>query len=219
MTLRENISCMLKVLQHEFNISSDVVIKSFKKALEEVKMEEKSNKKSNDTGSTICSYTYQRGEKKGVRCELTVSKDSKLCSRHCKKNEDKKKDKNVNKKVETIKIINKLMKSKPTLEIKRNNFNNFETPNKLIYDIDVKEIIGYQNGDGTTRELTKIEIQWCKENNIKFRYPFNLSLEQTKVSDNEQKEEEDKEDEDKEASFDEDDDFYDEDRDEDEDEE
>ena len=107
------------------------------------------------------------------------------------------------------------MKSKPTLEIKRNNFNNFETPNKLIYDIDSKEIVGYQNGDGSTRELTKFEIQWCKENNIKFRYPFNLSLEQTKILDDEHKVEEDN----LEEVFFEEDDFYDEEREEEEDDE
>lgn len=206
-TLKQSISCLLNVLQHEFKVSSDVVINSFKKALTEVKMEDKSIKKGNESDSaTICSYVYQRGIKKGVKCDLQASKDSKLCSRHCKKNEDKKKDKNVNKKVETIKIINKLMKSKPTLEIKRNNFNNFETPNKLIYNIDLKEIVGYQNADGSTRELTKLEIQWCKENNLKFRYPFNLSLEQTKIQ-------EDNDNNDEDVSFeDEDEDFYDEDR-------
>lgn len=182
------IHTLVEILSKEFDVGHKFIISSIHKSIQKMKHDHNmtesniSSKSSSKDGPKLCSYTYQRGSKKDVKCTLPCKQESNFCSRHCKKTDDKKKDKIVNKKVETIKVINKLMKIKPTLEINRNKFGNFETPNSLVYDINSKEIIGFQNTNGSIRDITKTEIEWCKENNLKFKLPFNLNLEQNNTS-------------------------------------
>ena len=184
------IHTLVEILSKEFDVGHKFIISSIHKSIQKMKHEHNipdSNTSTNSKSSSkeeakLCSYTYQRGRKKDVKCTLPCKQESNFCSRHCKKTDDKKKDKVVNKKVETIKVINKLMKIKPTLEINRNKFGNFETPNSLVYDINSKEIIGFQNTNGSIRDLCKTEIEWCKDNNLKFKLPFNLNLEQNNTA-------------------------------------
>lgn len=173
---------LVQILSKEFDVGNKFIVSCIKKSIQSMKNEKKSTPANNpDDNTKLCSYIYQRGNKKNVKCTLACKQDSNCCSRHCKKTDDKKKDKIINKKVETIKIINKLMKLKPTLEINRNKYGNFETSNNLVYDINTKEIVGFQN-NGSVRDLTKVEIEWCKENNLKFKFPFNLNLEEKNKS-------------------------------------
>jgi len=172
---RKLVRQIISTIARELKVDAQVVLSNFKKSIEEEK---------DDSCKNMCSYEYQRGDKKKQRCSFKSKEGSSFCSRHCTK-QDKKKEKNVNKKTETIKNITKLMRNKPTLEICKNKFNNYETPNKLLYDIENKEIYGFQNADGTLRDLTKNEIEWCKEHNLRFKYPFNLSLEKTNLPDSE----------------------------------
>jgi hypothetical protein len=180
------IHTLVEILSKEFDVGHKFIISSIRKSIQKMRDDHNipnsnvanNSKPSIKEESKLCSYTYQRGTKKDVKCNLPCKQDSSFCSRHCKKTDDKKKDKVINKKVETIKVINKLMKIKPTLEINRNKFGNFETPNNLVYDINSKEIIGFQNTNGSIRDLIKTEIEWCKDNNLKFKLPFNLNIEQ-----------------------------------------
>jgi hypothetical protein len=129
-----------------------------------------------------CCYVFQRGDRKNDRCNVPVKEGKVYCSRHCNKtNDDKKKDKIVNKKVETSKIVAKLMKNvkdNNIVEITKNKYGNYEMKNNLVYDVENKEIYGSQLEDGKVRDLNKMEIDWCKEKNLKFKLPFNLNLEE-----------------------------------------
>jgi hypothetical protein len=181
------IHTLVEILSKEFDVGHKFIISSINKSIQKMKQDHNitssnSSKSSIQEDIKTCGYIYQRGTKKDIKCNLPCKQDSNLCSRHCKKSDDKKKDKVVNKKIEAIKVINKLMKVKPTLEINRNKFGNFETPNSLVYDINSKEIIGFQNSNGSIRDITKTEIEWCKENNLKFKLPFNLNLEQNNTT-------------------------------------
>lgn len=189
---KDQLSEIISLISKELGASPALVIENFKKSLEQLKENTGKEKK---VSEKTCSYVYQRGSKKGARCSFINKDGSNYCSRHCKKSDDKKKDKNVNKKVEAVKNMTKLMKNKSSLEIKKNKYDKFETQNNLLYDLDTREIYGYQYPDGKARDLTKNEIQWCKENNLKFRYPFNLSLDQSceNESENESEEKEYKE--------------------------
>jgi hypothetical protein len=181
------IHTLVEILSKEFDVGHKFIISSIHKSIQKMKHEHNMpdnniSKSSSKDEAKLCGYIYQRGTKKDVKCTLPCKQESNFCSRHCKKTDDKKKDKIVNKKVESIKVINKLLKIKPTLEINRNKFGNFETPNSLVYDINSKEIVGFQNTNGSIRDITKTEIEWCKENNLKFKLPFNLNLEENNTS-------------------------------------
>jgi len=182
---------IIQFISKELNVDVSVVCENFKKSLAKEEKEFEKNdqiegkdtskkreiKKKKKSSDSICKYVYQRGEKKGQKCEFAVKESDMYCSRHNKKDDEKKKDKVVNKKIEAVKIISKLMNNRSVLEIRKNNFNNYETENNLLYDIENKEIYGYQLSDGKFRDLFKSEIEWCKERNLKFKYPFNMSLE------------------------------------------
>ena len=81
--------------------------------------------------------------------------------------------------MESVKIINRFIKNmkEKEIEIRKNKFGNFETENGLLYDPESREIYAFQGEDGKVRDLWKGEIEWCKEKNLKFKYPFNMSLE------------------------------------------
>lgn len=172
---------LVSLIKKEVGCSDKVIVEAFKEALkkEEEKMkdiqdEEKKSK------SNICSYVYQRGEKKGEKCIYPVKDNKSYCSRHFKKNTDeKKKEKTCNKKMDNVKAVLRLIKNmkEKDIQIRKNKFGNFETENGLLYDPEVREIYAFQGEDGKIRDLWKGEIEWCKERNLKFKYPFNMSLE------------------------------------------
>ena len=172
---------LVSIIKKEVGCSDKVIVEAFKKALkqeeEKLKDTQEEEKKSK---STICSYVYQRGEKKGEKCIYPVKDNKNYCSRHFKKNTDeKKKEKTCNKKMDNVKAVLRLIKNmkEKEIQIRKNKFDNFETENGLLYDPELREIYAFQGEDGKIRDLWKGEIEWCKERNLKFKYPFNMSLE------------------------------------------
>jgi hypothetical protein len=173
---------LVSLIKNEVGCSDQVIVSAFKKALkdEEKKFSERKEEKVVKTDSNICSYVYQRGEKKGEKCIYPVKDGKSYCSRHFKKNTDeKKKEKTCNKKMDNVKAVLRLIKNmkEKDIVIRKNKFDNFETENGLLYDPESREIYAYQGEDGKIRDLWKSEIDWCKERNMKFKYPFNMSLE------------------------------------------
>ena len=176
---------LCSIIKREVGCSDKVILDAFKKALTEeeknIKAESKAEKTEKiESSQNICSYVYQRGEKKGEKCIYPVKDGKNFCSRHFKKNtDDKKKDKTCNKKMESVKTVLRFIKNmkEKDIEIRKNKFGNFETENGLLYDPESREIYAFQGEDGKVRDLWKGEIEWCKEKNLKFKYPFNMSLE------------------------------------------
>ena len=173
---------LVSIIKKEVGCSDKIIIEAFKQALkqEEEKMKDTQEEEQKKSKSNICSYIYQRGEKKGEKCIYPVKDNKNYCSRHFKKNTDeKKKEKTCNKKMDNVKAVVRLIKNmkEKEIQIRKNKFGNFETENGLLYDPELREISAFQGDDGKVRDLWKGEIEWCKERNLKFKYPFNMSLE------------------------------------------
>ena len=173
---------LVSIIKKEVGCSDKIIIEAFKQALkqEEEKMKDTQEEEQKKSKSNICSYVYQRGEKKGEKCIYPVKDNKNYCSRHFKKNTDeKKKEKTCNKKMDNVKAVVRLIKNmkEKDIQIRKNKFGNFETENGLLYDPELREIYAFQGDDGKVRDLWKGEIEWCKERNLKFKYPFNMSLE------------------------------------------
>ena len=173
---------LVSIIKKEVGCSDKIIIEAFKQALkqEEEKMKDTQEEEQKKSKSNICSYIYQRGEKKGEKCIYPVKDNKNYCSRHFKKNTDeKKKEKTCNKKMDNVKAVVRLIKNmkEKDIQIRKNKFGNFETENGLLYDPELREIYAFQGDDGKVRDLWKGEIEWCKERNLKFKYPFNMSLE------------------------------------------
>ena len=173
---------LVSIIKKEVGCSDKIIIEAFKQALkqEEEKMKDTQEEEQKKSKSNICSYVYQRGEKKGEKCIYPVKDNKNYCSRHFKKNTDeKKKEKTCNKKMDNVKAVVRLIKNmkEKEIQIRKNKFGNFETENGLLYDPELREIYAFQGDDGKVRDLWKGEIEWCKERNLKFKYPFNMSLE------------------------------------------
>jgi len=173
---------LVSIIKKEVGCSDKIIIEAFKQALkqEEEKLKDTQEEEQKKSKSNICSYVYQRGEKKGEKCIYPVKDNKNYCSRHFKKNTDeKKKEKTCNKKMDNVKAVVRLIKNmkEKEIQIRKNKFGNFETENGLLYDPELREIYAFQGDDGKVRDLWKGEIEWCKERNLKFKYPFNMSLE------------------------------------------
>lgn len=190
--ISEYVKRVVKILKRDLNVSDKDIVNAFKESInnkvnyvdkiEKVDKVSKSESKTKESSDKGCCYVFQRGDRKNEKCSVPVKEGKIYCSRHCNKtNDDKKKDKVVNKKVETSKIVLKLMKSvkdNDIVEISKNKYGNYELKNNLLYDVENKEIYGYQLEDGKIRDINKTEIEWCKEKNLKFKFPFNLNLEE-----------------------------------------
>jgi hypothetical protein len=184
--ISEYINRIFNVLKKELGVNDKIIVSAFKDSIKNkenyVEKISKTDTKIKEPVDKACSYVFQRGDRKNERCNVPVKEGKVYCSRHCNKtNDDKKKDKIVNKKVETSKIVSKLMKNvkdNDIIEITKNKYGNYELKNNLVYDVDNKEIYGFQLEDGKVRDLNKMEIVWCKEKNLKFKFPFNLNLEE-----------------------------------------
>ena len=144
----------------------------------------------------ICEYIYVRSPKKGERCCFNVDKKSdKYCSKHLKKDSEKveqKEDKKAKKKpVEKIKTektkrinefsekLQNLITSKtPIIKIERNSGGYYVMCGTKIV-INPSSLEAYarlkEETDNELEELRKSDVDYCKENNIKYTIPSNLS--------------------------------------------
>lgn len=166
------------------------------------KEEKKSKRKKNvcDDGK-ICEYMFQRSPKKGEKCGSRVDKNSeKFCSKHIKKENEKVKPV-VEKKVKVVEKIKtqKRVKSQelsqklsvfvenavshnrgsPFIKVERNKHGNYqcldERISKFLIDPQTLDMIGIQKDDGGIEELSKSDIDICKELGYNFKLPLSLS--------------------------------------------
>jgi len=185
-----------------------------KEEKEEKKTKRKKNT-SNDSGK-ICEYIFQRSPKKGEKCGSKVDKNSeKFCSKHIKKENEKVKPV-VEKKVKVVEKIKtqKRVKSQelsqklsvfvenavshnrgsPFIKVERNKHGNYqcldEKISKFVIDPQTLEMIGIQRDDGSIEELSKSDIDICKELGYNFKLPLSLSS-ATNQQDEEKRVEED----------------------------
>jgi len=163
----------------------------------EKKSEKGRKKKENSENKKECEYIFQRSPKKGVKCTCKVDKTSeRYCSKHIKKDNDKvkpvveKKEKVVEViktqkrvKVQELKGIIKnyveKQKESPFVRVERNKFGNYQCVDEkitnLLIDPQTLEIFGRQKDDGGIQELSKSEVEICKELGYMFKIPINLS--------------------------------------------
>lgn len=173
--------------------------KQDKQEKEEKKTKRKKNI-SNDCGK-ICEYIFQRSPKKGEKCGSKVDKNSeKFCSKHIKKENEKVKPV-VEKKVKVVEKIKtqKRVKSQelsqklsvfvenavshnrgsPFIKVERNKHGNYqcldEKISKFVIDPQTLEMTGIQRDDGGVDELSKSDIDICKELGYNFKLPLSLS--------------------------------------------
>lgn len=75
-----------------------------------------------------------------------------------------------------VPAVKNLMSKVPTVNIRRNGFNNYEHPeSSLVFDIKSRKVIGKQNDDGSIDELTAEDLEVCKRYNFSYdKLPENL---------------------------------------------
>jgi hypothetical protein len=73
-------------------------------------------------------------------------------------------------------VVEKLKASVPLVNIRKNQFNNYEHPeSSLVFDAKTKKVIGKQNEDGNIDELTSQDIDTCNQYNFQIsEVPSNL---------------------------------------------
>lgn len=72
-------------------------------------------------------------------------------------------------------IIKKLVEKIPTIQIRRNNFGNFEhDETRLLFNNNTKRAYGKQNDDGSVSELTPYDIDLCHKYKFAYDVPENL---------------------------------------------
>jgi len=72
-------------------------------------------------------------------------------------------------------IIKKLVEKIPTIQIRRNNFGNFEhAETSLLFNNTTKRAYGRQNEDGSVSELTPEDIDLCHKYKFAYDIPENL---------------------------------------------
>lgn len=72
-------------------------------------------------------------------------------------------------------IIKKLVEKIPTIQIRRNNFGNFEhAETGFIFNNNTKRAYGKQNDDGSVSELTEQDIDLCHKYKFVYDIPENL---------------------------------------------
>jgi hypothetical protein len=187
--------------------------KSKKREEEKVEKGEKKQRKKQIKTDKICEYIFQRSPKKGVKCTSCVDKKSEqFCSKHINKDMTKVK-KIVEKKVKTVEKVRTqkyvksselstclkalVEKSVAMIRVERNSFGNYQCLDEKIKNFLIDpvslEMIGIQNEDGKISDLSKSDIELCKELGYLFRLPLNLSekKESTVVNDEKKEVEED----------------------------
>ena len=198
----------------EDNIEGDKKSEKKGKKREEEKSEkvekgEKKQRKKQVKTDKICEYIFQRSPKKGVKCTSCVDKKSEqFCSKHINKDITKVK-KIVEKKVKPVEKVRTqkyvksselstclkalVEKSVAMIRVERNSFGNYqcldEKIKKFLIDPVSLEMIGIQNKDGNISDLSKSDIELCKELGYMFRLPLNLSEKKDGTVDNKEKKE------------------------------
>lgn len=72
-------------------------------------------------------------------------------------------------------VIKKLVEKIPTIQIRRNNFGNFEhAETSLLFNNTTKRAYGRQNEDGSVSELTPEDIDLCHKYKFAYDVPENL---------------------------------------------
>lgn len=163
----------------------------------EKKSEKGRKKKENSDNKKECEYIFQRSPKKGVKCTSKVDKTSeRYCSKHIKKDNDKVKPV-VEKKEKVVEVIKtqkrvkvqelkglikdfvEKQKESPFIRVERNKYGNYQCVDEkiknLLIDPQTLEIFGKQTDDGRIQELSKLDVEKCKELGYLFKIPLNLS--------------------------------------------
>ena len=90
--------------------------------------------------------------------------------------EDVKKKVKKNTVKEVPKIIKKLSDNISTIQIRKNQFGNFEhSETKFIFNKETQQVIGKQNEDGTIDDLEKSDVELCHKFKFKYIIPENLN--------------------------------------------
>lgn len=77
---------------------------------------------------------------------------------------------------EIPKIIKKLSDNISTIQIRKNQFGNFEhSETKFIFNKETQQVIGKQNEDGTIDDLEKSDVELCHKFKFKYIIPENLN--------------------------------------------
>jgi hypothetical protein len=171
------------------------------KITKSLKNKEKTTRsKKKEKSQCVCEYVYVRSPKKGERCSSYVDKKSdKYCSKHIKKDVEKpeQKDDKKTKKKAVEKIKTEKTKKINEFSDKLQSFINSKTPlikiernadgHYVIYDtsivvnpmtLEAYAKLKADSSKGELEELSKTDVEYCKENNIKYTLPSNLSTEE-----------------------------------------
>ena len=98
-------------------------------------------------------------------------------------------------------IIKNLTSKIQSIQIKRNNFGNFEhAETKFLFNNTTKKVYGKQNDDGTVSELTTDDINICHKYKFAYDIPENLDK-KTSLNDVDEEDDDDDDDDDGEEEF------------------
>jgi hypothetical protein len=96
-------------------------------------------------------------------------------------------------------VIKKLVEKIPTIQIRKNNFGNFEhSETKIIFNNVTKRAYGKQNDDGTVSELSHEDIDICHKYKFAYDIPENLDKKGNIDDDNDEELDNNEEDDDEE---------------------
>lgn len=74
-------------------------------------------------------------------------------------------------------ILDKLLKNRPQLNIRRNLFGNYEhVETKFVFNEVSQKVVGKQEEDGKISDLTAEDIELCQEHNFTYDLPENLNV-------------------------------------------
>lgn len=109
--------------------------------------------------SIKCNYILTSGKNKGTQCTSKASVGN-VCKKHVK-SEEKKTSKLSVTKINSPKIIKKILSTQPTLTLKKNKQDRYEDPETNFIFNEEKKVIGRQV-DGEIVQLTEKDIELCK---------------------------------------------------------
>lgn len=186
----------------ETNQTIEVSEKSEVKEVKEVK--ETTTVETNNTKSKTptkkadkdakCEYLFTKGKNEGTKCGASTG-GSQYCKKHNKEEKTTtatktettgkkttKTAKNANSEQKDKEVVNRLVshekevkKTEPALSLSRNKFGNFEMVDTgFVFDPKTRQVVGTQNDNGNIDDLTKEDIELCKEYNFKFLIPEKL---------------------------------------------
>ena len=84
-------------------------------------------------------------------------------------------NKNIYNNTNKIPIVKKLIEKIPSIQLKRNKFENFEHPEtSFVFNNKTQKVYGKQNSDGTVSNLTTDDIDLCNKYKFSYYIPDNL---------------------------------------------